>query len=102
MSAAPRGVWRHQRVPRAAFFVLPSHAARPRSLWDAEWVIRLASKRQIKVDPKSLGQLTVSMLQGDGGFQRKEIGKLLDWLRTEPRFDVINLPYTLLIGLAEP
>ncbi len=55
-------------------------------------MIRLASKRQIKVDPKSLGQLTVSMLQGEGGFQRKEIGKLLDWLRTEPRFDVINLP----------
>ena len=71
-------------------------------LWDAEWVLRLASKRQIKVDPKSLGDLTVSMLRGEDGFQRKEIGKLLDWLRTEPRFDVINLPYPLLIGLAAP
>jgi glycosyltransferase involved in cell wall biosynthesis len=71
-------------------------------LWDAEWVIRLASRRQIKVDPKSLGDLTVSMLRGDAGLQRKEIGKLLDWLRAEPRFDVINLPYTLLLGLAEP
>ena len=71
-------------------------------LWDAEWVIKLASKRQIKVDPKSLGELTVSMLRGDAGFQRKEIGKLLDWLKTEPRFDVVNLPYTLLLGLAEP
>jgi glycosyltransferase involved in cell wall biosynthesis len=71
-------------------------------LWDAEWVIRMASKRQIKVDPKSLGEMTVSMLRGDRGFQRKEIEKLLDWLKTEPRFDVINLPYTLLLGLAEP
>ncbi|HEY5938426.1 MAG TPA: glycosyltransferase family 4 protein [Kofleriaceae bacterium] len=70
-------------------------------LWDAEWVIRMASKRQIKVDPKSLGELTVSMLRGGQGFQRKEIDKLLEWLRTEPKFDVINLPYTLLIGLAE-
>ena len=42
------------------------------------------------------------MLRGDQGFQRKEITKLLDWLRTESRFDVINLPYPLLIGLAEP
>jgi glycosyltransferase involved in cell wall biosynthesis len=71
-------------------------------LWDAEWVIRLASKRQIKVDPKSLGELTVSILRGEQGFQRKEIAKLLDWLRTEPPFDVVNLPYALLLGLAEP
>jgi glycosyltransferase involved in cell wall biosynthesis len=71
-------------------------------LWDAEWVIRMAAKRQIKVDPKGLGELTVSMLKGEHGFQRKEIAKLLDWLKTEPRFDVVNLPYALLIGLAEP
>jgi glycosyltransferase involved in cell wall biosynthesis len=71
-------------------------------LWDAGWVIRMASKRQIKVDPKSLGELTVSMLKGEDGFQRKEIRKLLDWLQREPPFDVVNLPYTLLLGLAEP
>ena len=46
--------------------------------------------------------MTVSMLRGERGFQAKEIAKLLDWLKTEPRFDVINLPYSLLIGLAEP
>ena len=71
-------------------------------IWDAPWVIRLATKRQIKVDPASLGQMTVSMLRGEQGFQAKEIAKLLDWLRREPRFDVINLPYALLLGLAEP
>ena len=71
-------------------------------LWDADWVIRMASKRQIKVDPKSLGEMTVSMLRGEQGFQKKEIVKLLDWLKTERPFDVVNLPYTLLIGLAEP
>ena len=71
-------------------------------LLDAEWVIRMASKRQIKVDPKSLGELTVSMLRGEQGFQRKEIDKMLEWLADEPRFDVVNLPYTLLLGLAAP
>ncbi len=71
-------------------------------LWDAPWVIRLASKRQIRVDPQSLGQMTVSMLRGEQGFQAKEIDKLLAWLRDEPKFDVINLPYALLLGLAEP
>jgi glycosyltransferase involved in cell wall biosynthesis len=71
-------------------------------LWDAPWVIRLASKRQIKVNPRSLGDMTVSMLRGEHGFQAKEIAKLLDWLRTERPFDVINLPYALLLGMAEP
>jgi glycosyltransferase involved in cell wall biosynthesis len=71
-------------------------------VWDAEWVIKMASKRQIKVDPKSLGEMTVSMLRGEDGFQRKEIEKLLDWLTTEPAFDVVNLPYALLLGLAAP
>jgi glycosyltransferase involved in cell wall biosynthesis len=71
-------------------------------LWDSEWALRLATKRQIKVDPKKLGELTVSMLRGENGFQRKEIEKLLDWLAGERRFDVVNLPYALLLGLAEP
>ena len=71
-------------------------------LWDSSWALRLATRRQIKVDAKSLGEMTVSMLRGEQGFQAKEIRKLIDWLRTEPRFDVINLPYSLLTGLAEP
>ena len=102
VSAAPRVLRRHQRLPRAALVALPPHAAISRSPVGRRMGDRLASKRQIKVDPKSLGELTVSMLRGEHGFQRKEIAKLLDWLTTEPRFDVINLPYTLLIGLAEP
>jgi glycosyltransferase involved in cell wall biosynthesis len=71
-------------------------------LWDSPAVLRLASKRQIKVDPGSLGRMTVSMLRGERGFQAKEIDKLLGWLRKEPKFDVVNLPYALLLGLAEP
>ena len=71
-------------------------------LWDSTWALRLATKRQIKVDPKSLGEVTVSMLRGGRGFQKKEIAKLLEWLRGEPRFDVVQLPYSLLLGLAEP
>jgi glycosyltransferase involved in cell wall biosynthesis len=71
-------------------------------LWDSTPVLRLASKRQIKVDPTVLGEMTVSMLRGQDGFQRKEIQKMLDWLHTEARFDVVNLPFALLIGLARP
>ena len=71
-------------------------------LWDSSAVLRLASKRQIKVDPHVLGSMTVSMLRGVDGHQRKEVDKMVRWLRHEPAFDAINLPFTLLIGLAKP
>ena len=71
-------------------------------LWDSNAVLKLASKKQIKVDPTMLGAMTVSMLKGDRGHQRKEVDKMLRWLRNLPAFDAINLPFTLLIGLARP
>jgi glycosyltransferase involved in cell wall biosynthesis len=71
-------------------------------LWDSKTVLSLASRKSLSTNPKMLGEMTVSVLKGEDGFQRKEIHKLIDWLKTEPPLDVINLPYTLLISLAEP
>jgi glycosyltransferase involved in cell wall biosynthesis len=71
-------------------------------LWDSGPALRLASRSSIPTNPLLLGELTVSMLRGREGNQRKELAKLLDWLRTEPPFDLVSLPYTLLIGLAKP
>ena len=71
-------------------------------LWASHAVLKLASKKQIKVDPAALGDMTVSMLRGMEGHQRKEVLKMLRWLNDLPRFDAINLPFTLLIGLARP
>src|SRR5436190_13413679 len=71
-------------------------------MWDSNAALRMASKRQIKVDPAGLGEMTVSMLKGTNGHQHKEISKMLRWLAREQRFDIVNLPFTLLIGLAKP
>ena len=71
-------------------------------LWDSTSMLQLASKRSISTSPKMLGEMTVSMLKGESGFQRKEIAKLLDWLKDEGSPDVISLPYTLLLGMARP
>jgi glycosyltransferase involved in cell wall biosynthesis len=71
-------------------------------LWDSKAVLSLASRRSISTNPKMLGEMTVSVLKGEDGFQRKEIDKFLAWLKDEAPPDVINLPYTLLLGLAEP
>ena len=71
-------------------------------LWDSKFALNAAAKRTIPVDPHFLGAMTISMLQGEDGRLQKELAKMLEWLAGEPRPDVINLPYTLLIGLAAP
>jgi glycosyltransferase involved in cell wall biosynthesis len=71
-------------------------------LWDSPAVIKRFAARSIEVNPKLLGALTVSTLKGESGYQRKEIEKLLAWLKDEPCPDVVNLPNSLLIALAAP
>lgn len=84
---------------------VPLFRATPRwldRLWDSGPLLRLATHRSISTSPKLLGELTVSMLKGEDGFQRKEIVKLLAWLKQQPTPDVVSLPYSLLIALARP
>lgn len=83
----------------ALFRKLPRRLDR---LWDSPRVIRAFASRSISTDPKLLGDLTISMLQGDRGVLRKEFEKLLEWVAEEATPDVVNLPNSLLIGLARP
>jgi glycosyltransferase involved in cell wall biosynthesis len=69
-------------------------------LWDSAPVIRALTGGSIAVDPRFLGELTVSTLKGERGFQAKEIHKLERWLKQAPDFDLTMLPNALLIGLA--
>ncbi len=71
-------------------------------IWDSSAVLKVASKRQIRIDPTFLGAMTVSMLKGADGYQRKEVDKLVRFLKHESTFDVVSLPFALLIGLAKP
>lgn len=71
-------------------------------LWDSKAMLGLASRGSISTNPKMLGEMTVSVLKGEDGFQRKEINKLIDWLTSQTLPDVISLPYSLLLGMAGP
>ncbi|HWN98148.1 MAG TPA: glycosyltransferase family 4 protein [Blastocatellia bacterium] len=71
-------------------------------LWDSEAALGFVARRSLAVDPKSLAELTISMLKGEDGYQRKELDNLIDWLMTEASPDVVNLPNSLLIALAGP
>src|SRR5262245_36267114 len=71
-------------------------------LWDSPRIIGAFASRAISTDARMLGDLTISMLQGERGVLRKEFDKLIDWIRDEPLPEIINLPNSLLIALAGP
>jgi glycosyltransferase involved in cell wall biosynthesis len=71
-------------------------------LWDSPFVIRQATKGSIQTSPQKLGELTVATLKGEQGDLKKEFEKLTDWLATQPKPELVIIPYTLLISLAEP
>ena len=85
---------------QSAFFrSLPRFVDR---LLDAPWLIRMFADRSMSTDPKLLGGLTVSMLDGPRGVLRKEFDKLVEWVRDEPRPDVVTITNSMLIGIARP
>jgi glycosyltransferase involved in cell wall biosynthesis len=61
------------------------------------WLIRRATARAIDLPAEELGALTVSMLQGMHGFQRKEVRRLCRWLAQSARPQLVVLS-NLLIG----
>ena len=52
------------------------------------------------VDPAKLGDLTISMLQGELGNQGKELDKLVAWLVEDIQPDVVHLSNSMMLGLA--
>lgn len=68
-------------------------------LFNSNSLLRWATKKTGSASAEDLGALTVSILRGEQGAQRKELDKLLASLR-EWRPDIVHLPDILLVGLA--
>ncbi len=67
---------------------------------DQPWLLRLATRlHSVETSPHELGGLTVSMLRGVSGFQRKEVTRLCAWLRREQP-NLICLSNMLIAGSA--
>ena len=66
---------------------------------DGPAALASASKRAGSTDPKDLGPLTLSMLRGEDGNQKKELDRLVSWLKNEARPDAVLLSNALLMGL---
>ena len=70
------------------------------ALLDHPSVIQWATKGGPSVEATRLGDMTVSMLEGEHGRQRKEIRKLIHWLKSDVRPDVVHLSNAMLLGMA--
>jgi glycosyltransferase involved in cell wall biosynthesis len=68
-------------------------------LFNRPWLLRLATRRSVNSDYAELAELTLSMLRGAHGHQRKELDKLIDWLAAEVRPDVLLMTNALLSGV---
>lgn len=68
-------------------------------LLDANSLLRWASRFAVRTQAEELGDLTVSILQGEHGRQRKEVEKLARWLAREIRPQVVCVSNVLLSGI---
>jgi len=66
---------------------------------DAPGLLDWASRFAVKTRAEELGDLTISMLKGEHGYQRKEIAKLVHWLKRDVQPDIINMSNVLLSGM---
>lgn len=71
-------------------------------LLDFPRLLRWVSRFAVKTQASELGDLTISMLEGERGRQSKEVTKLVRWLSDEARPQVVNLTNALLSGMVHP
>ena len=82
-----------ERVP--FFRALPAFADR----WlNSPKLIKRVAGGSMSIEASELGELTLSMLRGDDGNQRKEVRRLVKYTVEEARPDVINLTNLLVAG----
>ncbi len=87
-------VFLQQKIP--LFRHLPGFLDR----WlDNPTLISKLSARAVKVDAKELGSLALSMARGESGYQRKEVMRLMKWLREEGKPDLVILSNLLIGGI---
>jgi len=65
---------------------------------DQPWLINFATGFGIETNAALLGEITISVLEGEDGRLKHEADKLCDWLAKEVRPDIINLSNILIAG----
>jgi len=63
-------------------------------------ILRFAAKRATSTRAKGMEQMTISMLMGEEGRQKKELNQMVTWLKEHFNPDIVHISNALLLGLA--
>ncbi len=69
-------------------------------IFDSQWLLNLSAKQAGMTKASTLGEMMISMLQGDQGCLVKEFDRFAVWLKEQEKADVIILPNGMLLSLA--
>lgn len=69
-------------------------------LFNSRPVLRWAASRSGTTDATKLGDMALSMLEGEDGNQRKELERLIAWLTRDLRPEIVHLSNSMLLGMA--
>ena len=69
-------------------------------LFDSPSLLNGLSRFSASTSAKDLGSLTVSVLQGEEGQQKKELAKLVQWLKDAYQPDLVQLTNSMFVGFA--
>ena len=69
-------------------------------LFDSPSLLNGLSRFSASTSAQDLGSLTVSVLQGEEGQQRKELAKLVKWLKDSYQPDLVQLTNSMFVGFA--
>ncbi|MGL6197081.1 MAG: glycosyltransferase family 4 protein [Thermoguttaceae bacterium] len=86
-------VYLEQKIP--VFRFVPKFIRR---LLAGKWLLKHIAPLTAKTQPSQVGDLTVSMLQGEHGHQANELKELCDWLTLTPP-DIVVFSNALLLGM---
>ncbi len=67
---------------------------------DSPALLRLVSGFAINTSPKDLGPMTVSVLAGKDGLQGKELDRLIDYLESAAKPDIVSITNSMLSAIA--
>lgn len=68
---------------------------------DSPKLLNSLASLSTSTDARDLGELTVSMLKAEQGYQKKELSKLVKWLQEENQPEIVYLTNSMLIGMAK-
>ena len=69
-------------------------------LFDRPSLLNGLSRFSASTSAQDLGSLTVSVLQGEEGQQKKELAKLIKWLKNSYQPDLVQLTNSMFVGFA--